>query len=301
MHNPKRHEIVYQQINEEKLQAHSTRIHLFEQIEKDFDNTPIVAFFTSFAYPVMIEDGDAIMLEGILRKTDLKNGLILLLNSPGGSGLTAERIIKICRSYSGTGKYEVIIAGKAKSAATMICLGSHKIMMSKTSELGPIDPQIVYKNEQNEQRFSVYNIIKSYKELFKQAVKTEGRIEPYLQQLSIYDAREIEEMRKELELSSDIAVKALKTGIFKKFSKAQIEKKIKLFLIPENVKTHGRPISFEEAKDADLNVHLIDQMSDKWERIYELYIRLDRFVSSNLTSKCIETKNYAFLAKYSGE
>lgn len=64
----------------------------------------------------MIDDADADMLEGILQKLDLTNGLALLISSPGGSGLAAERIINICRNYSVTGEYSAIVPGKAKSA-----------------------------------------------------------------------------------------------------------------------------------------------------------------------------------------
>lgn len=74
---------------------------------------------------------------------DLSKGLIIMINSPGGDGLAAERIINVCRSYSGTGEYQVIVPGKAKSAATMVCFGASAIYMSPTSELGPVDPQIV--------------------------------------------------------------------------------------------------------------------------------------------------------------
>lgn len=42
----------------------------------------------------------------------------------------------------------------------MICLGATKIMMSRASELGSIDPQIVY--HEQKKRFSVFNLIKSY-------------------------------------------------------------------------------------------------------------------------------------------
>ncbi len=59
-----------------------------------------VAFFTSFRYPVMIEEGDADMIEEILQVTDLRKGLILVLDSPGGDALAAERIVRICREYS---------------------------------------------------------------------------------------------------------------------------------------------------------------------------------------------------------
>ena len=56
--------------------------------------------------------------------------------------MTAERIIRVCRAYSNN-NFEVLVSKMAKSAATMICFGADKIHMSKTSELGLIDPQVV--------------------------------------------------------------------------------------------------------------------------------------------------------------
>jgi ClpP class serine protease len=121
---------------------------------------------------------------------DLSKGLAIVINSPGGLGLAAERIIQACRAYSGTGEYWAIVPGKAKSAATMICLGAKKILMGPTSELGSIDPQIQLETGEV---CSAYNIIKSYEELFGEAVNTKGHIEPYLQQLKNYDRKLIEE------------------------------------------------------------------------------------------------------------
>jgi ATP-dependent protease ClpP protease subunit len=271
-------------INEEKFQAPSTRLHLYDEITGNFNEVPIVCFFTSFVYPATLEDKDAEVLEDVLRTMDLKKGLILVLSSPGGYGLTAERIIKICRAYSGTGTYKVIVPGKAKSAATMICLGADEIIMGETSELGPIDPQIVYTVDENsEQRFSADAIIKSFEELFSEAIKTKGRIEPFLQQLNIYDYREIEEMRREVGLSEDIAIKALKSGYMKKISTARIKRNIKIFVDPKTVKTHGRPICYEEVRKTGLNATLIKHDDKKWNSVYELYARLNRVVSSDYT------------------
>ena len=63
----------------------------------------------------------------MLRSLDLAAGLAVMINSPGGSGLAAERIINVLRSYSGTGEYWAIDPAKAKSAATMVCLGVCRI------------------------------------------------------------------------------------------------------------------------------------------------------------------------------
>ena len=184
-------DLITHKINAEEHQGPETRQPYYEKIEREL-GAPVIAVFTSFVYPVMINDSDADMLQGILQKTDLSKGFYLLLSSPGGDGLAAERIINICRSYSDTDEFRVIVPSKAKSAATMICLGASEILMSKTSELGPIDPQIVI----GDKLFSVFNIIKSYEELFYGAVNNkEGNLQPYLQQLANYNAMEIEPYR----------------------------------------------------------------------------------------------------------
>jgi len=244
----------------------------------------------------MIEDNDADMLEGILQKCDLSKGFALVLSSPGGSGLAAERIINLCRSYGGTQGYTVVVPGKAKSAATMICLGASKIIMGKTSELGTIDPQIVIEEDKRVKWFSVFNIIKSYEELFKNAVNEKGNLQPYLQQLSNYDAREIAEYKSALSLSEDIAVKALQTGMLAGLSDDEIKGKIKSFLTPEEMKVHGRPIYAKDALNCGLRIETRNVNDDLWLRVYELYVRLNSYVSSNNVAKCIECKNYSFRA-----
>lgn len=291
--------LIIQNITEERLQGHTTRRHLYTDIGQRI-GLPVVSFFTSFVYAVTIEDDDANMLEGVLQKCDLSQGFALFLSSPGGSGLAAERIINICRSYSGTGHYITIVPGKAKSAATMICLGSSKIMMGKTSELGSIDPQIALEEDGRVKWWSVYNIVKSYRNLFEKAVREKGNLQPYLQQLSNYDEREIAHFEAAMALSEDIAIKTLKSGMLSKLSSSRIKEKIKRFLTPEEVKVHGRPIYAEEAKNCGLNVELTDLQSELWSPIYELYARLNSCVSSENVAKCIECEHYSFRAKVRG-
>jgi ATP-dependent protease ClpP protease subunit len=292
--------LVVQRVLDEHHQRHSTRQNLYTELERHV-GLPIVACFTSFLYPVMMEDSDADMLEGVLQQCDLSDGFALLLSSPGGDGLAAERIINTCRSYSGNGEYQVIVPSKAKSAATMVCLGATKLLMSPTSELGSVDPQMIVTEGDEKHRFSVHNLIKSYEELFAKAVKEKGNLEPYIQQLANYDAREIEEMRSARSLSEDIAVKALKTGMLRKLSEQRIQQKVKLFLTPEKVKTHGRAIYAKDAVKCGLNVQLEDLRGPLWLTVYELYSRLDRFVSTDRVAKCIECRDYSFVAGFGGE
>ena len=278
----------------EESQGPETRRRLFEKLEVALGR-PVVSFFTSFVYPVRMENADADMLESVLRQADLSKGFALMVSSPGGDGLAAERIINICRCYSGTGEYWAIVPGKAKSAATMVCFGASKVMMGPVSELGPIDPQLTTSDKGAVKWFSVYNLVQSYRGLFNRAVAETGRIEPYLQQLANYDEREIKEFEAALELAEDIAIRALGTGMMKEQQSADIRTRIKKFLTPEETKTHGRPICHDDAAMCGLCVEKVDVRSQLWDAVYELYVRTNNFVSKR-ACKCIESKEHSFFA-----
>lgn len=279
---------------DERSQGHSSRKNIYEKLE-ELLGIPVIAYFTSFQYPVMIDNGDADLLEDVLHGSDLSKGFALIINSPGGDGLAAERIINICRSHSGTGEYIAVVPAKAKSAATMIAFGASKIMMGATSELGPIDPQIAYPEEGRV--FSAYNIVRSYEEIFAKAVNEKGNLDPYLQQLAKYDAREIEDIRSAISLSKDIAIKALKTGMMKRESRRSIEDKIRQFTVPDQVMDHGRAIYAPEAIKCGLKIAMIPIRSEEWRLFHELYIRMNSYVSSRDIAKCIENKNHSYHAE----
>lgn len=289
--------LVIQQIAEERGQGAGTRKELYSKLQAEL-GMPVVSYFTSFRYPVMIEDSDADMMEGVLQKCCLENGFALLISSPGGSGLTAERIVNICRSYSGSKSYIAIVPGKAKSAATMICLGASKILMGHSSELGAIDPQQIVEGEKGQRKwFSMYNIVSSYRRLFNEAVNAQGNLQPYLQQLANYDEREIAECEAALSLSEDIAIKSLRSGMLAGYSYSRIKSKIGIFLTPKETKVHGRPIYGREAAKHGLNVEIAEARSALWTLVYELYVRLNDCVSNDKVAKCIECEDYSFRGK----
>lgn len=288
---------VYLAISAEAQQQPSTRKALFQKIEKELDGRALVTFFTSFNHPVQIEDADVDALEAVLQKLDTAKGLALLVSSPGGDGLSAERIVNTCRAYSGTHDYWAIVPGKAKSAATVVCMGAAKIMMAPSSELGPIDPQIFPVENGRRKAFSLYNLVEGYDRLFREAVAATGHLEPYLQQLSKYDDRDINTYRGIIQLSVDIAKKILGVGMMKGKNTDDIEKKIQIFLNPSaGALAHGRPIFIGEATDSGLLCEQIDVKSSLWQAIYELYVRTNMYVSSPGACKAIESKSEAFHA-----
>lgn len=281
-------EPVVSAIQTESNQRHDTRRGLLVSIGTKLDR-PVVAFFTSFRFPVALDDQDVQMLEDLLRTLDLSKGLAVMVSSPGGSGLAAERIIRVLRSYSGTGEYWAIVPGKAKSAATMVCLGASRILMGPAAELGPIDPQQIVRGK----FVSVHHIIDSYHKLFRGANRSKGNLEPYLQQLSNYNSSEIVHLEAERDLATDVAVRCLQSGMLEGESAAAIKKKMQVFLQPRATKSHGRPIYFDEAKTCGLNVEVCDKQSELWNDIYEFFVRANEYVSRH-AAKAIETSEAAF-------
>ena len=200
---------------EQVTQGHTTRSQLYRSIQDQIgEGCRLVAFFTAFNYPVGIVDEDSNMLEDVLRST-LSEGdeLVLMINSPGGDPLAAERIVNICRSYSSKNEYKVIVPKMAKSAATMISFGARQIIMSKTSELGPIDPQIPMELAGDGRMLvPAHEVIESYDELMKRAEETEGQLAPFLQQLGRYDATKIRNINRHKNCARELRFKRSRVG-----------------------------------------------------------------------------------------
>lgn len=290
--------MTYTGLLEEVNQGHTTRRALYKKLENQLgSNKKVIAFFTSSVFHVLITNQDADMLEEVLRNSQMKNKeLVLLLNSPGGDALAAERIVNICRSFS-NGGFTVIVPKMAKSAATMVCLGAKEIGMGETSEMGPIDPQIaIYDERGNLKDFkAAHEVIESYNDLMKQANKSKGRLEPFLQQLARFDARDIRSIRSAQQLSESIAIRCLKNGMLQGSTDRQIKVKIKPFLDPRYTKVHGRPIYHDIAKACGLNVQLYGNYDASWQTVSQLYVKLNYFVSNN-ASKTIESVEDSYVA-----
>jgi hypothetical protein len=293
---------IYDEVDAERYQTSATRKKYYRQLSRVFGGRAVVSLFTSFAHDVQLEHDDCDSLLNVLHQTDLRNGLVLLVNSPGGDILAAERIVNICRAYSGTGDYWALVPGRAKSAATIVCLGASNIIMSPSSELGPVDPQITLREDGVRKQYSAVSLVRGYRELFQQAVATTGSLEPFIQQLARYDDREIIKYESWIRLSESVTLKVLGSGMMKASDEADIRKRVAIFLEPgAGTQDHGRAISSGEARQCGLDVREIDLKSPEWKLIYDLYYRADCYVSYRV-SKLFESDTETFYeSRPSGE
>ncbi|MBE2281271.1 MAG: serine dehydrogenasease [Ignavibacteriaceae bacterium] len=80
------------------------------------------------------------LIEELKSDPNSSNTLFIILNTPGGSVETVERLVNITR-YHYT-EVNFIIPDYAYSAGTIFCLSGDNIYMDYSSSLGPIDPQV---------------------------------------------------------------------------------------------------------------------------------------------------------------
>lgn len=88
-------------LHSETTQDYGLRRPLIAKIEKHFE-CQVYTFFTSFVSSAQegICDNDAEMLENVLSAEHKGGPSLLIINSPGGQALAAERIVNVCRAYS---------------------------------------------------------------------------------------------------------------------------------------------------------------------------------------------------------
>lgn len=97
------------------------------------------------------------------RGGDLKpdQKIALLVDSYGGRAESAYVIAWLLREYCGG--FTAIIPRRAKSAATLLCLGAERVIMADFGELGPLDMQ--YDDPEREEPMSVLDEVQSLERL----------------------------------------------------------------------------------------------------------------------------------------
>ncbi len=105
-------------------------------------NTFLIVCSAAISKPIpaiSLNMDDYYIVYDLLRKVPTKR-LDFYLETPGGSGETAEEIVRFIRS-----KFDdiaFVISGEAKSAGTIMTLSANDILMTRSGSLGPIDAQV---------------------------------------------------------------------------------------------------------------------------------------------------------------
>jgi len=267
-------------------------------------NSGVLAFISSESASIDSDDipavGDALLSLG---DVDVLN---LIIESPGGDGTIAEKIISLCRSYCK--KMRVIIPNRAKSAATIIALGADEVVMGYCSEIGPIDAQIPIIIDGIPHYISAQSFIiakESLESQFKECISKKEDPRAVLQQIATLNPAFIKHCEHLMEFGRDVVKKNLQQYMFSAEPKKERNKKImnilKQLSTVELFKVHGRMIDGNIAKTKlGINVRLLGKDNSMWKYIWGYYLRAYVLLSGRLgepASKVIETKSMILIKK----
>ncbi|WP_160298571.1 SDH family Clp fold serine proteinase [Williamsia herbipolensis] len=194
----------------------------------------------------------------------------LLLNSPGGDIDTAEKLTTLVRKKAGAGTIRVIVPDYAKSAATLIALGADQVVMSDTSELGPIDPQVTLPDTAGggTSIHSARSYIDAY-EQHAQALRTDPEDPVARLMLNKFDPAVLEKLTRASKRSTVIASELLQTAMIKR--KDDADALAAKLSDTAQWHSHGQMIGHEHCSGLGLTVTYLDPRSDLWETLWRLY------------------------------
>lgn len=206
-------------------------------------------------FPIMPEVVQA--FNQILRRMPEVEKLDLLLESSGGDVDSAVKIARLCFNY--TDDFEVLVPFYAKSAASLLALYGNTLVMTRASELGPVDPQVRPPGVRDHwvPAHSVDEAVKFIGEVREPIVKAAlvEKLDPYI----------IGAYRNAQEVSKQYLLEALTHH-----PHARQEEVINVFT--HQLRSHGYPIDRERCRQLGLNVEFPDpELERAMEDTQELY------------------------------
>lgn len=239
---------------------------LIKQIE-DLTRRQLICYVAGISAP--IERDDVVAFVDLLHNVRPNEGVDLLLHTPGGDGDATEKLIALIRKKCGTAKFRVVIPDYAKSAGTLVALGSDAICMSESSELGPIDPQVVRTDQSgNRSQFSVQCYLDAYREHKEALQKNPNDVAAQIM-LGKLDPATVKLYQAVRERARELGETLLKRGMFREqgnWSNAVAE-----LLDTSRWQSHAQMISYEDAQVLGLTVEPFESDSEEWQNYWQLY------------------------------
>jgi len=215
---------------------------------------------------IALDQTDYYMIRDFLsNKNNIKN-VEIYIETPGGSGETAEEIVRFLRKHFDTVSF--VVSGEAKSAGTLIVLSGDEILMTETGSLGPIDAQMKI----GRSVISAYDYMEWVNEKRADAEKND-RLNPFdATMVAQITPGELGSVYHALKFAEDLVVEWLVNYKFKKWDKTEtrgipVTEEMKSKRAEEIARelsnhakwrSHGRSIKIENLEEINLKISRVD-------------------------------------------
>lgn len=193
--------------------------------------------------------------------------LDLMLHTPGGDVDAAEKLISMVRARVGeSAAFRVIVPDYAKSAGTLMALAGDTIVMSDSSELGPIDPQVYMRDRSgNEVLQSVLSYIRAHTEAEAALRKTPDDIAARLT-FEKFEPAILRQFMMIEKRARDFAGNQLKR---RGLNHTAIVSEL---MDTSRYASHGQMINWESARTMGLTVEYMSPQEPVWRAYWQLYL-----------------------------
>ena len=237
-----------------------TRQRLIRQYEEEFACRLVVMID-----PII--DRGVTMFEELIYDADSAEDLHLLLHSPGGDGEIAIRIVRAAQSRCK--ELTIIVPDQAKSAATLLSLGAHHIMMGPASDLGPVDPQFFLDGTW----VAAKDIIAAVDDAAERVKESQETYPVYASLLSDVTAIMLQQARSAIDRTSDQLEEALKSNPDREPREVNTLSHALKGPMIERSATHTALFSADDAIEAGLPVIKADPSGRQWQMIWRLWAK----------------------------
>lgn len=246
---------------------------LIREIES-FTNRRLIVYVSNFNHPQnIINRDDTVPFGELLHDIAQDSPIDVILHSPGGDPNATEQLVNMVLSKSTN--IRVIVPQSAKSAATMFSLVADEIVMSDSSELGPIDPQIPMPTAIGNQYRPAKALLNGIEDI-KNEVTANGNIlnSAYLPMLQTIDPSLINYCQMAVSHSKALAEKWLQRVMCNGNPTLATSIADQLLDIVKYA-SHGAVINWQEAQRLGLNITYLPPNDRFWEAVWRLYCLYD--------------------------
>lgn len=218
-----------------------------------------------------IDRDDTVPFVDLLHNIPPGEALDMLLHTGGGDIDAAEKLISMVRNKVGTARLRIIVPDFAKSAGTLMVLGADYVVMSDTSELGPIDPQIIRADGNgNRIAHSVQSYLDAYEEHTETLTTEPGNVAAQIM-LGKLDPATVKLFQAVKARARKFAEEQLTRGMFR--NGGNMTQAAGELLDTKRWQSHAQMISWEDAKDPRIGLHVeyLEPRSHVWQGYWQLY------------------------------
>ena len=244
---------------------------IIRQIQEDTGRR-LICYVAGSHRQCLIGRNDTMPLMDLLHNVQQGEPLDLLLHTSGGSVDAAEKLMRLVRSRVGEDtEVRIVVPEYAKSAGTVMVLGADCAVMSDTSELGPIDPQMEFADSHGNVRLhSVQTYLDAYEEHYRIIVENPDNVASKIM-LGKIDPDTVTLCQAVMARARQSAEYLLMHGMFRKGG--NITQTVRKLLDTKRWLSHSQMISWADAKDPEIGliVEHLQHDDDLWQAYWRLY------------------------------